>query len=214
MPLQGKLLRVLQEREIRKVGGTATVKVDVRVLAATNERLEKGIEDGNFREDLYYRLSVIPIDIPPLRERPDDILPLVYHVLRNHARDVDDLPEIDADAQLLLESYPWPGNVRELENAMRHACTFATDGKIKKDDLPAKMLEAAGNLSLPSNLNLDELSLSELYKGQSLKAFLRHKEKEYLNTVLQFMEGDKSRAAKALKISLATLYRKLPEPVD
>ena len=214
LPLQGKLLRVLQEREIRKVGGTATLSVDVRVLAATNERLEKGIEDGNFREDLYYRLSVIPIDIPPLCERPDDILPLVYHVLRNHTRGGDDnLPEIDPEAQLILESYSWPGNVRELENALRHACTFATDGKICKGDLPAKMLEAAGN-RVGGVSSLSNITASDIYKGQSLKAFLRHKEKEYLGTVLQYMEGDKTRAAKALKISLATLYRKLPEPVE
>jgi DNA-binding NtrC family response regulator len=212
--LQGKLLRVLQEREIRKVGGTATVPVDVRVLAATNERLEKGIENGNFREDLYYRLSVIPIDIPPLRERPDDILPLVYHVLRNHSRDKENLPEIDPDAQITLENYRWPGNVRELENAIRHACTFATDGKIRKNDLPAKMLDAAGSTAPLSDGNLADVISSDTYKGQSLKAFLRNKEKEYLGTVLNYMEGDKAQAAKALKISLATLYRKLPEPVD
>ena len=212
--LQGKLLRVLQEREIRKVGGTATVPVDVRVLAATNERLEKGIENGNFREDLYYRLSVIPIDIAPLRERPEDILPLVYHVLRNHSRDKEDLPEIELDAQMVLENYSWPGNVRELENAIRHACTFATDGKIKKNDLPAKMLDATGSLVPVAGGGLDDPSASDHYKGQSLKAFLRNKEKEYLSTVLQHMEGDKTRAARALKISLATLYRKLPEPVD
>jgi len=208
--IQGKLLRVLQEKEIRKVGGTETIKVDARVLVATNDRLEDLMSRDEFREDLYYRISVIPIDIAPLRVRREDILPLVYHVLRTDQGDgidLDDLPELSSEAQLVLENYDWPGNVRELHNAIRHACTFASDGKIEKDDLPARIVEA-----------VDSNALSPLsrsggagHRGDSLKAFLRSKEKEYLSQVLDSMGGDKEKAARALKISLATLYRKLPD---
>ncbi|HDL77503.1 MAG TPA: sigma-54-dependent Fis family transcriptional regulator [Lentisphaerae bacterium] len=208
MPLsiQGKLLRALQEKEIRRVGGTETIKVDVRVLAATNTPLEKLIEEGKFREDLYYRLSVIPIEIAPLRERPEDIMPLVYHVLRQEVGEGKPLPEIDRDAQIILEKYHWPGNVRELENAIRHAVTFAKGNRITKDDLPAKIVSAVDLSAVGSAAPVQD------FRGTSLKAFLRAKEKEYLMQVLKQMGGDKEKAAKALNISLATLYRKLPEP--
>ncbi len=209
--IQSKLLRVLQEKEIRRVGGTETISVDVRVLAATNDRLERLIEEGRFREDLYYRLSVIPIEIKPLRERAEDILPLVYHTMRTEVGQGKDLPTIDPEAQLVLENYPWPGNVRELENAIRHALTFSKEGRVTKDVLPAKIVSAvdtgAGGVGV-AGLRPDA------YRGKSLKSFLRSKEKEYLSQVLQFMDGDKEKAAKALRISLATLYRKLPDPKE
>jgi len=212
MSIQSKLLRVLQEREIRKVGGTENIPVDVRVLAATNDSLERLIEEGRFREDLYYRLSVIPIEIRPLRERQEDVLPLVYHAMRQEVGEARDLPTIDAEAQLILEKYNWPGNVRELENAIRHAMTFTKpDGMITKDVLPAKIVNAVdtGNLEVvPAGAKADS------YRGKSLKGFLRAKEKEYLSQVLKHMEGDKEKAAEALKISLATLYRKLPDPKE
>jgi DNA-binding NtrC family response regulator len=207
--IQGKLLRALQEKEIRKVGGTETISIDARVLAATNDRLEDLMEDGRFREDLYYRLSVIPIDIPPLRDRRDDILPLVYHVMRQEVGQGRELPELDSDAQLVLERYDWPGNVRELENAVRHACTFSKGDKIRREDLPAKIVNVVA--SMPAMVS-GESSSAQGYRGKSLKAFLRAKEKEYLSQVLDITEGDKEEAAKALKISLATLYRKLPDP--
>jgi len=211
MPLsiQGKLLRVLQEKELRKVGGTQTESVDVRVLAATNDRLEKKIEDSTFREDLYYRLSVIPIEIKPLKERPEDILPLIYHVMRADVGEHKELPTIEPDAQLILERYTWPGNVRELENAIRHAFTFARDSKITKEVLPAKIVNAVES---GASVQAGGISGSEVYRGKSLKAFLRAKEREYLAQVLNACGGDKEKAAQMLKISLATLYRKLPEP--
>jgi len=212
MPLsiQGKLLRVLQEKEVRKVGGTQTTSVDVRVLAATNDRLETMIENGKFREDLFYRLSVIPIEVKPLRERPEDILPLIYHVMTDELGEGKPMPNIDPETQLVLERYSWPGNVRELENAIRHALTFAKEGRISKEVLPAKILTAVESgvgmiSSVPG-------ATAEVYRGKSLKAFLRAKEREYLTQVLNYMNGDKEKAAQALKISLATLYRKLPEP--
>ena len=212
MPLsiQSKLLRILQEKELRKVGGTETIPVDVRVLAATNDRLERLIEEGKFREDLYYRLSVIPIEIAPLRERVEDILPLIYHVMRQEVGPDKELLTIDPDAQVVLEQYQWPGNVRELENAVRHAITFAKEDKITRDILPAKIVNAVDT----GAVNLGAGIRAEVYRGKSLKAFLRAKEKEYLSQVLNVMDGDKEKAAKALKISLATLYRKLPDPKE
>ncbi|MFH0907243.1 MAG: sigma-54 dependent transcriptional regulator [bacterium] len=213
MPLsiQAKLLRVLQDRQVRKVGSNESVAIDVRVLAATNDRLERLIGEGKFREDLYYRLSVIPIEVGPLRERPEDIMPLVYHFVRRIMGEGKEMPTIEADAQIILEKYSWPGNVRELENAMRHALTFARDNKIMRADLPAKMVAIVGS---GGALATSPGTRPEDFRGKSLKSFLRAKEKEFLSQVLTNMEGDKEKTAKALKISLATLYRKLPDPQE
>jgi transcriptional regulator with PAS, ATPase and Fis domain len=207
MPLsiQGKLLRVLQEKEVRRVGSNKNISIDARVLAATNTPLEDMIKAGTFREDLYYRLSVIPINIAPLRERREDILPLVYHVLRKETPQGQQPPALDSDASATLEAYDWPGNVRELENAVKHAITFAQGEKITRAELPAKM----ANTEVPTQSSSD--AVVDASRCKSLKAFLRDKEKEYLRSILKDTGGDKERAAKALKISLATLYRKLPE---
>jgi DNA-binding NtrC family response regulator len=205
MPLgiQAKLLRVLQDKQIRRVGGNEPITVDVRVLASTNTRLEQKIASGTFREDLYYRLSVIPIEIKPLRERPEDVLPLVYHVLHQELGANKELPSIEPEVLAIIEQYSWPGNVRELENALKHALTFAKNNLIAKDCLPAKIIQGMA----VSGLDIRH----ENYKGKSLKSFLRMKEKEYLADVLKDANGDKQKAAKSLRISLATLYRKLPE---
>jgi len=209
MPLsiQGKLLRVLQEKEIRRVGSNKNIPVDARVLAATNRDLRELIAQGTFREDLYYRLSVIPIEIKPLRERREDILPITYRVLKNEIGEGPELPVIEPAVRQVLEGYDWPGNVRELENAMKHALMFARGNKISVDALPPKIANAAQAVigatgSVPG--------LRDEYRGRSLRAFLREKEGEYLAQVMEHVGGDKERAAKALKISLATLYRKLP----
>ena len=204
--LQGKLLRVLQEREIRRVGGTKTIPVDARVLAASNEDLEEMIKDQTFREDLFYRLSVIPLHLLPLRDRREDILPLVAHFLKDmYGNEV--LPELEPRVQTIMSQYAWPGNVRELENAVKHAVTFSSDGKITSEDLPAKVL-AGVNLSAPASI---ESAALDGDTSRSLKGFLRFKEKEYITAVIEQHGGDKDQAAKSLKVSLATLYRKLPE---
>ena len=205
MPLgiQAKILRVLQDKQIRKVGGNEPITVDVRVLASTSTRLEQKIAQGTFREDLYYRLSVIPIEIKPLCERPEDIMPLVYHVLHQELGGNKELPNIEPDVLAVIEQYSWPGNVRELENALKHALTFAKNNVISKDCLPVKVIQA----SVTGGADIRH----ENYRGKSLKAFLRMKEKEYLADVLKDTNGDKQKAAKSLRISLATLYRKLPE---
>ncbi len=214
MPLsiQGKLLRVLQEREVRRVGSNTNVPVDARVLAATNLPLEKLIEEGTFREDLYYRISVIPIEIKPLRERVEDILPLVYHVLKSETMPGKQTPTLDPATAAILEAYEWPGNVRELENAVKHAMTFAQSNTITRDVLPPKILNsiAATGVSGVSSATLG----ASADRCKSLKAFIRDQEKKYLTQVLTATKGDKEAAAKALKISLATLYRKLPDATE
>jgi DNA-binding NtrC family response regulator len=214
MPLtiQGKLLRVLQEKEIRRVGSNDHISINTRVLAATNTNLEDAIKEGIFREDLFYRLSVIPIEIKPLRERPEDILPLVYHLIRKETPEDQEPPRLDPEICPILEFYPWPGNVRDLENAIKHAITFAKDNKLTKADLPEKV----ANTPLPEGMGAGGSVPRQLdaSRCKSLKAFLRTKEKEYLEQVLSHTSGDKEKAAKALKISLATLYRKLPESTE
>jgi len=204
--IQGKLLRVLQEKEVRRVGSNKNISIDARVLAATNTSLEALMKEGKFREDLYYRLSVITIEIKPLRQRQEDILPLVYHVLRNETPEGTDIPRLDPDVSAIVESYPWPGNVRELENAIKHALTFAKGSTLTKDVLPPKIAATQpGASTRPQSIAIDDS------RAKSLKAFLREKEKEYLEQVLAHTAGDKQKAAEALKISLATLYRKLPD---
>lgn len=209
MPLsvQAKFLRVLQDKEIRRVGGNENISVDVRVLAATNSRLEDLIEKRVLREDLYYRLSVISIEVKPLRERQEDILPLVYHFLRQEIKGERELPSIEPGVLRVLEEYSWPGNVRELESAIKYALTFAKDNVITKDCLPAKTMQAvkAGGIAASARYDDD-------IRGKSLRAFLRAKEQEHLEQVLKHLGGNKQKAAKELRISLATLYRKLPEP--
>jgi len=206
--LQGKLLRVLQEREIRRVGGTKDIPVDVRVIAASNTNLEDAVVKGTFRSDLYYRFAVITLDIPPLRKRPEDIIPLARHFIKMELRDVRACPDIAPDAVKALESYNWPGNVRELENAIRHALTFRQgDDDITVDLLPPRITEyQSAETSHPAN-----------DCNASLKSFLKRKEKEYIEQILNSTGGDKEKAAEALKVNLSTLYRKLSddkEPVD
>ena len=210
MGLQSKLLRVLQENEIRRVGGTKQIKVDSRVIAASNVDLELLISENEFREDLYYRLSVIPLNIPPLRERTEDILPLAHFFMKSISEKAGlAMPELSPEAQITLENYQWPGNVRELENAIRHACTFANDGVLNNEDLPARVVTRS---AVPAgSATAEGLQLSE-YQGRSLKGFLREVEKAFIVKTIDEHGGDKDAAAKALKVSLATLYRKLPDP--
>ncbi|MBQ6339934.1 MAG: sigma-54-dependent Fis family transcriptional regulator [Kiritimatiellae bacterium] len=204
--LQGKLLRVLQEREIRRVGGTKNIPVDVRVIAASNTNLEQAVVKGTFRSDLYYRFAVITIDIPPLRERKDDIIPLARHFIRLETPEGSPIPTIAADTAESLMAYSWPGNVRELENAIKHALTFLSEGDITPDLLPPKILQharAATAAAAPAD--------AATAGNASLKSFLKQKEKEYIEHILVAAGGDKAKAADALKVNLSTLYRKLSD---
>ena len=204
--LQSKLLRAIQNKKIRKVGGTEEFEVDVRIVAASNQNMETLVKDGAFREDLFYRLSVITIDIPPLNQRPDDVLALAQHFI-SQEMEGDEFPVMDNAVLAILQNYSWPGNVRELQNVIQHCLTFLKDNKITKETLPSKLI-----VSFEENPAAQNAALTgEFEKGKSLKAFLRAKEKEYLKNVINTMGGDKAKAAKELDISLATLYRKLPE---
>ena len=204
LAVQGKLLRVLQEKEVRAVGSNKTVKINARVLAATNVPLEQLIQEGSFREDLYYRLSVIPINIKPLRERPDDILPLIMHFI--HQDTPDEPLHLTTEAKLVLETYSWPGNIRELENAVKHAVTFADNNEIKVNDLPIRI--ANTKIGTPC---ITSTNSTDINSPQPLKDFLKRQERVYLKQILAQNDDNKEKTAAILEVSLATLYRKLTE---
>ena len=201
-PLQTKLLRVLQERQIRRVGETKSMPINVRVLAATNEPLQDKIKVGGFREDLYYRLAVIPIEMPALRERPEDVPLLVNHFLQKNAAQTGTEPKkIDQKALDLLTTYRWPGNVRELENAIERACALCEEGIIRAADLPPQVVRQA---SAPAQEHSGELPV-----GQTLDDYISEQERRYIEETIRFHAGNREKAAKTLGISMATLYRKL-----
>jgi DNA-binding NtrC family response regulator len=197
LALQVKLLRVLQESEIRRVGGSRSVRVDVRVLAATNRDLEREVKEGRFREDLYYRLSVVTLRVPPLRERTEDLPLLAAHALRQ-ARDAGArAATISEEALVFLSNYDWPGNVRELENTIAHAALYARGHVITPEDLPARIRSNTRGLdAAPQSQSLfkDLPSLDVL-------------ERRYLIHVLQSVGGSRTRAAEVLGIDRRTLYR-------
>jgi transcriptional regulator with PAS, ATPase and Fis domain len=192
--MQVKLLRVLQEREIRRVGENRNRRIDVRVLAATNRDLAHGVAGGDFRQDLYYRLKVVELHVPPLRERADDALPLARVLLADAAlrmkRKISGLAPRAAD-QLLR--YGWPGNVRELENAMERAVALARGSRVELEDLPEEIRRAAAQPAASKGAvrPLDEV------------------EKAYILSVLELNGGNQTHTAEQLQIGSATLYRKL-----
>jgi transcriptional regulator with PAS, ATPase and Fis domain len=168
--LQSKILRVIQEKEFYRVGGSRTIKVDVRFIASTNQNLEKMVQEGTFREDLYYRLNVFTLHLPPLRERKEDIPLLVDYFLQNLPRKV----EISSVALQMIMAFSWPGNIRELKNSVESAAVIAEDGFIEPAQLPAKITGLFNNsefkpVSLPANLPLDE-RLNEIEKGMIIEA--------------------------------------------
>ena len=197
--LQAKLLRVLQEHEIRPLGATGTQRIDVRAIAATNRDLEEMMREGTFREDLYYRLNVIDVALPPLRQRPDDILPIVEQFLAQAGAKTDPPRSysLSADAHRVLLSYRWPGNVRELQNVIERGIALCNDSVITKSDLPAQVLERRDSDFLAAAV-ARQMSLSEL-------------EREYILRVLDDEGGNKTRAAQRLGLDRKTLYRKLDD---
>jgi transcriptional regulator with PAS, ATPase and Fis domain len=205
--MQLSLLRTLQEHEVRPVGASQSTPVDVRIVAATNEDLERLIEQGQFREDLYYRLSVIPLELPPLRQRKSDIPLLAAHFLEEFGERGDREVTISPEALAALDAYHWPGNVRELENVISRAGALCDDNRIHITDLPDNVRNAStvAPVRRVDSAVGDVLSMPE---GMSLKAFLKEKERSYIQHVLDQHGGDKDQAAKALGISLATFYRK------
>jgi len=196
LAIQAKLLRVLEEKEITPVGGIVPLKVDVRVLAATNADLEQEVKLGNFRADLYYRLHVIPIRIPPLRERKDDIKLLSSFFVRKYCRRMQiGEKSLSDDATSRLLSYRWPGNVRELENALEHAVLLSKGDQIGVEDLPERITE-------PSQIDL-------VAETKPTSPTLEAIEKSYIFWILTQTGWQKSRAASILGIDSSTLYRKI-----
>src|SRR6516165_5643089 len=207
--LQMKLLRVLQEREFERVGDSHSIKVDVRVIAATNSDLLKMVARGEFREDLYYRLNVIPVHVPPLRERKDDIPLLVHHFLEKLTRDGGSVvprgtkpPTVSQDAMRRLMAYHWPGNVRQLENAVERALAFtAGRGQIDVNDLSSEVQQAQVPV-VSSPVTLPD-------EGIDLDLFVASVERELIERSLERTGGNKGAAARLLNLKRTTLVEKL-----
>ncbi|MEG6505527.1 sigma-54 interaction domain-containing protein [Nitratidesulfovibrio sp. 1201_IL3209] len=230
LTLQVKILRVLQEKEIERVGGAGVKKVDVRIVAATNRDLEREVAAGRFREDLYYRLNVIPLHLPSLRERGGDILVLAEHFMRRFCeRKGRRCLVLAPDTRKVLAAYSWPGNVRELENFMERLSILADDDVVPPADLPRKILDEVGDIvSLPEPTPPDPLpvasgaapcgmpagfswpTITDLRdKGMNLKDFLDTVEERLLDEALGMAEGVKNQAAEILGIKRTTLIEKL-----
>jgi transcriptional regulator with PAS, ATPase and Fis domain len=200
--LQVKLLRVLQEREIRPVGADRTIKVDVRVVAATNRDLTVEVEKGRFREDLFYRLQVIPVHVPPLRERREDIPLLVKHFLDKHNQQRPTQPcRIAEDAMVHLWEYDWPGNVRELENLVERLVVLSDDGNIRVENLPANIRSFISDKKIPRPTLTDE--------GIDLNAAVEEFEYRLIDEALRRTKGNKQAAARLLGLKRTTLVAKL-----
>ncbi len=192
--IQAKLLRVIQEREITRIGSSKSIKVDVRILAATNENLAELVKKGKFREDLFYRLSVVPIHLPPLRDRKEDIPLLVEHFLRKYNKKAKkSIETISPRALKALTEYDWPGNIRELENTIERAVVLSKTNGIDIEDLMYHGISAATGVIAP---------------GGKYKT-LEEMERDYIKAVLQAQYGNKSRAAALLGIDRKTLWAKI-----
>ena len=210
--LQSKLLRFLQDREIRRVGDTSMIKVDVRVLAATNEPLQLRLQEKAFREDLYYRISVIPIALPPLRDRVEDIPLLVAHFVDSVARRLGRArPAVPEEVLEVLQAYAWPGNVRELQNAVERASALCDDGVIALRDLPERILESLNQPQSSATVAASPVAGPDLALDGALplKDFVHQQEVRYIEYAINAAGGSKEKAAQKLDISIATLYRKL-----
>lgn len=197
--VQPKLLRVLQDGAVRRVGADYEREINVRTVAATNRDLEKDVREGRFREDLYWRLNVIHLSVPPLRERPFDIPLLVEHFIAKAAQSSGIEPlDVSPEALAILTAYWWPGNVRELENAVERAVAFARGARIMPEDLPERVRTSGGAATIIARSSANRLTLQEL-------------EREYILETLRQTGGNKTRAAELLGLDRSTLYRKLDE---
>jgi DNA-binding NtrC family response regulator len=201
--MQAKLLRVLQEHEVRRVGGKEWVKVDVRVVAATNKDLMDLVRQGGFRQDLYYRLHVVSLHLPALRERPEDIPALATHFLRHYSQQSGKpLIAIAEEAMDYLRAYPWPGNIRELENVIERAVALSSQPSVLAEDLPAEVREATASSSSVDPARAEQSPASDLATLEEVK---RH----HVLRVLGHTHGNISRAAEILAIDRRSLYRML-----
>ncbi|HZK61237.1 MAG TPA: sigma 54-interacting transcriptional regulator, partial [Anaerovoracaceae bacterium] len=194
--LQVKLLQVIQEREIKRVGGIKSIPIDVRVISATNKELHNQVLSGVFREDLYYRLNVVPINVPPLRERYEDILPLIQSILDNSNKKLNDNKTIAPAALTLLLKYNWPGNVREVENIIERLVITTRGNVIMPENIPSFIQSSVVGLSIS---NAEDFTLKEI---------LEKAEKEMLQFSYNKHKSTR-KMAKALRVSQPTVVRKL-----
>jgi transcriptional regulator with GAF, ATPase, and Fis domain len=202
--MQAKLLRVLQERQIERVGGQQSIEVDVRVIAATNRSLQKLVKEGKFREDLYYRLNVVKIDLPPLRERPEDIPLLAQHFAEKYAVPGKPPKTISPQAMEALLNYRWPGNIRELENAIERAAVTSRDNIIQLENLPQDVLMPAAPKT-PFSIDLDK-PLPDLLREVTTKV-----EHQYIKKALRKARGNVGRCARICGLSRRSISAKIAE---
>ncbi len=203
LDLQVKLLRVLQHKEFERVGDHKTIKVDVRFIVSTNQDLEKAVADKKFREDLYYRLNVISIKVPPLKNRKDDLPLLANHFINFYSRENHKkIKHISDDTMKILMNYDWPGNIRELENIIERAVILDTDSVIENDDLPELLV---GN----ALASFDTKISSNAPGAVSLKDALKEPEKVYILQIMKEAGWNKKKAARKLGVNRTTLYNKL-----
>jgi DNA-binding NtrC family response regulator len=203
--LQSQLDSFLEDVNTRRMQGSLPENLDFRFIATSTEPLEKWVQDGKFREDLYYRISVIPFQIPPLRARKDDIPLLADHFLDNYSKLTGSKKkEIDKYAMKLLVSYGWPGNVGELQNAIERACAFADDDRVRPIDLPPKVSQKI-EISDEENQALKH----QLPIGTKLSDYIKKQEKMFIRETLKYNEGSREKTASMLGVSIATLYRKM-----
>ena len=201
--MQVKILRALQEKKIRRIGGTKEINIEARLIAATNQDLERAVEEGAFREDLYYRLAVIPIHLPPLRDRKPDIVPLVRHFIQKYnerlSRNIRGMTE---EGLSCLEEYSWPGNVRELENVIERAITLESGEFIQKARLPERVRGEVGT----HEMDLPRFSSNE---GLDLEEYLRNVERQIIEQALELAEGNQTRTSQILQVSYRSLRHRL-----
>ena len=206
LPLQAKLLRVLQEREVERLGGREVIQLDVRVLATSNRHLREEVAAGRFREDLFYRLNVFPLTVPPLRDRPRDILPLGRHLMARHLRGGEVLPAFEPEAEARLLAHRWPGNVRELDNLMQRALILCNGERIRAADVH---FEVADNGSpAPADAAVQGIGEDTAARGR-LSADLQNVEEQMILDALRSGNGSRKQAAEILGISPRTLRYKL-----
>jgi two-component system response regulator FlrC len=218
--LQAKLLRVLQEREVERLGARTPIPLNVRVLATTNRRLREDVAAGRFREDLYYRLNVFPLAIAPLRMRRDDVLPLAMQLLSSRCRPGEQIPALSADAAHLLLTYPWPGNVRELDNLVQRALILVNGPVIRPEHIQFELANdnhapagptfaIATGSSTATNGHSKPATGQESPPGNSLASSLDQTERDLILDALRFGQGSRREAAERLGISQRTLRYKL-----
>jgi two-component system response regulator FlrC len=207
--LQAKLLRVLQEREVERLGGRTPISLDVRVLATTNRRLREEVAAGRFREDLYYRLNVFPLAISPLRARRDDVLPLAMQLLSGRCRPGEQIPALGADAAHLLLTYPWPGNVRELDNLLQRALILVNGPVIHKDHIQFELANEAGHAGEPAPIVAIKPAVVEVPSSNSLARSLDETERDLILDALRCGQGSRREVAERLGIRQRTLRYKL-----